>query len=180
MLLFYCATKRGFPGSFGCNCIVLTVKYTNLHVDPLRHGRGREVGEGERTGAMSWVYLWYLNNEILLSHWNNVLLPGLMCCFSLIAQVFEIIHVDISVFECTKMLLNIHVKPSNVLEFDVLLIVLTLINSFPLTLWVKAACFVLAIEVLLHARVLTLICACPIFKANFSHYKFSNANLRHF
>ena len=55
-----------------------------------------------------------------------------------------------------------------------------LFNSFPLTLWVKAACFVLAIEVLLHARVLTLICACPIFKANFSHYKFSNANLRHF
>ena len=53
-------------------------------------------------------------------------------------------------------------------------------NSFPLTLWVKAACFVLAIEVLLHARVLTLICACRIFKANFSHYKFSNANLRHF
>ena len=35
-------------------------------------------------------------------------------------------------------------------------------------------------KVLLHARVLTLICACPIFKANFSHYKFSNANLRHF
>ena len=53
-------------------------------------------------------------------------------------------------------------------------------NSFPLTLGVKAACFVLAIEVLLHARVLTLICACPISKANFSHYKFSNANLRHF
>ena len=54
------------------------------------------------------------------------------------------------------------------------------LNSFPLTLRVKAACFVLAIEVLLHARVLTLICACRIFKANFSHYKFSNANLRHF
>ena len=53
------------------------------------------------------------------------------------------------------------------------------INSFPLTLWVKAACFVLAIEVL-HARILTLICACPIFKANFSHYKFSNAILRNF
>ena len=54
------------------------------------------------------------------------------------------------------------------------------INSFPLTLWVKAACFVLAIKVPLHARVLTLIWACPIFKANFSHYKFSNANLRNF
>ena len=54
------------------------------------------------------------------------------------------------------------------------------VNSFPLTWWVKAACFVLAIKVLLHARVLTLICACPIFKANFSHYKFSNANLRNF
>ena len=38
-------------------------------------------------------------------------------------------------------------------------------NSFPLTLWVKAACLVLAIEVLLHARVLTLICACPIILA---------------
>ena len=54
------------------------------------------------------------------------------------------------------------------------------LNLSPLTLWVRAACFVLAIEVLLHARVLTLICACPIFKANFSHYKFSNANLRNF
>ena len=41
----------------------------------------------------------------------------------------------------------------------------TPINSFPLTLWVKAACLVLAIEVLLHARVLTLICACPIILA---------------
>ena len=40
-----------------------------------------------------------------------------------------------------------------------------LFNSFPLTLWVKAACFVLAIEVLLHARVLTLICACRIFNS---------------
>ena len=39
------------------------------------------------------------------------------------------------------------------------------LNSFPLTLWVKAACLVLAIEVLLHARVLTLICACPIILA---------------
>ena len=36
------------------------------------------------------------------------------------------------------------------------------------------------IKVLLHARALTLICACPIFKANFSHYNFSNAKLRNF
>ena len=43
------------------------------------------------------------------------------------------------------------------------------LNSFPLILRVKAACFHLTIKVLLHARVLTLICACPIFKANFSH-----------
>ena len=40
---------------------------------------------------------------------------------------------------------------------------------FPLILRVKAACFHLTIKVLLHARVLTLICACPIFKANCSH-----------
>ena len=33
---------------------------------------------------------------------------------------------------------------------------------------------------IVHACVLTLICACPIFKANFCHYKFSNANLRNF
>ena len=51
-------------------------------------------------------------------------------------------------------------------------------NSFPLILRVKAACFHLTIKVLLHARVLTLICACPIFKANFSHYNFPNAYLR--
>ena len=51
------------------------------------------------------------------------------------------------------------------------------LNSFPLILRVKAPCFHLTIKVLLHARVLTLICACPIFKANFSHYNFPNANL---
>ena len=56
----------------------------------------------------------------------------------------------------------------------------TWFNSFPLILRVKAACFHLTIKVLLHACVLTLICACPIFKANFSHYNFPNANLRNF
>ena len=54
------------------------------------------------------------------------------------------------------------------------------INSFQLILRVKAACFHLTIKVPLHARVLTLICACPIFKAIFSHYNFSNVNLRNF
>ena len=42
--------------------------------------------------------------------------------------------------------------------------------------WVKAAGFELAIKVLLHASVLSLSCAWPIFKVNFSHYSFSNAN----
>ena len=51
------------------------------------------------------------------------------------------------------------------------------INSFPLILRVKAACFHLTIKVLLHACVLTLICACHIFKATFGHYNFPNANL---
>ena len=52
------------------------------------------------------------------------------------------------------------------------------LNSFPLILRVKGACFHLTIKFLLHARVLTLICVCPIFKANFSHYNIPNANLR--
>ena len=53
-------------------------------------------------------------------------------------------------------------------------------NSFPLILRVKAACFHLTVQVLLNARILTLICAGPSFKANFSHYNFPNANLSNF
>ena len=89
--------------------------------------------------------------------------------------IVERVRTSIGIVECGRSLIQMNV----IVGRDRLcLIVRSLFNSFPLTLGVKAACFVLAIEVLL--RVLTLICACPIFKANFSHYKFSNANLRHF
>ena len=79
---------------------------------------------------------------------------------------------------------SILIKPvQRILKYPLLLNELYKVRScysFPLVLRVKAACLHLTIKVLLHARVLTLICACPSFKANFSQYNFPNANLRNF